>query len=75
MKRKSVHEPKAKVMSAAEVWEDAQQVAEVLRRNLLKAEPTVGLRIPLSVFLSALDDLSREELVILRKRVDERLAI
>jgi len=75
MKRKSVHEPKAKVMSAAEVWEDAQQIAEVLRRNLLKAEPTVGLRVPLSVFLSALDDLSREELVILRKRVDERLAI
>jgi hypothetical protein len=61
-------------MSAAEVWEDAQQVAEVLRRNLSKAEPTVELRIPLSVFLSALDDLSRDELVILRKRVDERLA-
>ena len=75
MKQRSAHEPKAKVMSAAEVWEDAQHVAEVLRRNLAKAEPTVGLRIPLSVFLSALDDLSREELVILRKRVDERLAL
>jgi hypothetical protein len=75
MKQKSAHEPKARVMSAAEVWEDAQQIAEVLRRNLLKAEPTVGLRIPLSVFLSALDDLSREELVILRKRVEERLAL
>ena len=75
MKQRSAHEPKAKVMSAAEVWEDARQVAEVLRRNLSKAEPTVGLRIPLSVFLSALDDLSRDELVILRKRVDERLAL
>jgi len=75
MKQKSTHEPKARVMSAAEVWEDAQQIAEVLRRNLLKAEPMVGLRIPLSVFLSALDDLSREDLVILRKRVEERLAI
>ncbi len=74
MKQRSAHEPKAKVMSAAEVWEDAQQVAEVLRRNLSKAEPTVELRIPLSVFLSALDDLSLDELVILRKRVDERLA-
>jgi hypothetical protein len=73
MKRKSVHEPKAKVMTAEEAWEDAQQIAQVLRRNLLRAEPTVGLRIPLSVFLSGLDDLSREELVILRKRVDERL--
>ena len=74
MKRKSIHEPKAKTMSAAEVWEDAQEVAQVLRRNLLRAEPTVGLRIPLSVFLSVLDDLSREELVIVRKRVDEHLA-
>lgn len=74
MKQKSVHEPKAKVMSAAEVGEDTQQIAQVLRRNLLQTEPTVGLRIPLSVFLSALDDLSRKELAILRKRVNERLA-
>ena len=74
MKSKSAHEPKAKVRSAAEAWEDAQQVAQVLRRNLLRAEPTVGLRIPLSVFLSALDDLSPEELAIFCKRVDEHLA-
>jgi hypothetical protein len=74
MKRKSVHEPKARMMGAAEVWEDAQQLAQVLRQNLLQTEPTVGLRIPLSAFLSALDDLSPEELVILRKRVNERLA-
>lgn len=73
MKRQSAHEPKAKVMSAAEVWDDAQQIAAVLRQNLLKAEPVVRLPIPLSVFLSALDDFSREELVILRKRVEERL--
>jgi hypothetical protein len=75
VKQRSAHEPKAKVMSAAEVWEDARQVAAVLRRNLSKAEPTVELRIPLFVFLSALDDLSRDGLVILRKRVDERLAL
>ena len=30
MKRKSAHEPKAKVMSAVEVGEDAQQIAQVL---------------------------------------------
>lgn len=75
MKRKSAHEPKAKVMSATEVWDDAQQIAAVLRQNLLKAEPVVRLPIPLSVFLSVLDDFSREELVILRKRVEERLAV
>jgi hypothetical protein len=74
MKRKSAHEPKAKVMSAADTWEDAQGVAQVMQGNLLRAEPTVGLRIPLSVFLSALDELSREELVILRQRVTARLA-
>jgi hypothetical protein len=74
MKQKLAHEPKAKVMDATEVWEDAQRLAHVLRQNLLQTEPTVGLRIPLSVFLSALDDLSREELVILRKRVNEHLA-
>ncbi len=74
MKRKSVHEPRAKLMSAADVWDDAQQIATVLRQNLLKAEPVVRLQIPLSAFLSALDNLSPDELVILRQRVEERLA-
>jgi len=32
MKRKSAHEPKAKLMSTAEVWDDAQQIAAVLRQ-------------------------------------------
>ena len=49
MKRKSAHESKAKLMRAAEVWDDAQQMVEVLRQNLLKAEPVVRLQIPLSV--------------------------
>ena len=75
MKRKSAHEPKAKVMSAAEVSDDAQQIAAVLRHNLLKSEKVVRLQIPLSAFLSALDNLSRDEQVILRKRVEHRLAI
>ncbi|MBI3795687.1 MAG: hypothetical protein HY268_01795 [Deltaproteobacteria bacterium] len=75
MKRKSAHEPKAKVMSAPEAWDDARQLAEVLRQNLLKAEPVIRLPVPLSVFLSALDNLSREELMIVRKRLEERLAI
>lgn len=73
MKHKSAHEPGAKVMNAADVWNDAQQIAVVLQRNLLKAEPMVKLQIPLSVFLSALDNFSRDELMVLRKRVEERL--
>ena len=75
MKRKSAHEPEAKVMSATEVWDDAQQIATVLQQNLLKAEPVVRLQIPLSAFLSALDNLNRDELVILRKHLEDRLAV
>jgi hypothetical protein len=71
----SAHEPEAEVMSAEDVWEDAQQLADVLRLNLSKAEPMVGLRIPLSVFLSALNGLSRDELVALRSHVEELLAV
>lgn len=74
MKSPSAHEPEAAVMSAAEVWEDAQAVADVLRMNLLKAEPVVKFQIPLSIFLSALDEFSRDELILLRHRVEERLA-
>lgn len=74
MNYKSVHEPESKVMDAAEVWEDAQQIANVLRQNLLKTESVVRLQIPLSSFLSALDNFSQEELMILLKRVEERLA-
>jgi hypothetical protein len=73
MKRRSAHEPKAKLMSAPEVWEDAQQLAYVLRENLLKAGPLVWLQVPLSAFLAALDNLSRDELLLLRKHVDARL--
>lgn len=74
MNNQSAHEPKAKVMSAADVWEDAQEVAEVLRRNLLRAEPVVRLQVPLSVFLSAVDNFNRDELLLLRRRIEERLA-
>jgi hypothetical protein len=70
----SAHEPEAKVMSAADVWDDAQQIADVLRQNLLKAEPIVKLQIPLSIFLAAVDDFSPDELILLRRRIDERLA-
>jgi len=75
MKNKSVHEPEAKVMGASEVRDDAQQIADVLRRNLLKTEPVVRLQIPFSAFLTALDNFNRDELVVLRQRVEERLTV
>ena len=71
MKQKSAHEPKAKVMKAEEVWDDAQQVASVLRQNLQRAEPVVRLPIPLSVFLSALDNFSPDELALVQRRIEE----
>jgi len=46
----------------------------LLRENLPKTDPVVKLQIPLSVLLSALDNFNKDELVILRKRVEERLA-
>ena len=73
MKPRSMHEPKAKVMSAPEVWEDAQQIAAVLRENLLRAGPLVRLHVPLSTFLAALENLSHDELLLLRKHVEDRL--
>ncbi len=74
MKLKSVHEPEAEVMSAADVWDDADEIGDVLQRNLFRSEPIVKLQVPLSAFLFALDSLNRDELVLLRRRVDERLA-
>lgn len=74
MKQQMTHEPQAKVMSSEEVWTDAQRVADVRRHNLLKAEPIVRLQIPLSVFLAAIDDFDRDELGLVRQRIEEKLA-
>ena len=74
MNKQSAHEPQAKVMSAAEVRDDAQQLAEVLRQNMLRAEPVVRMQIPLSIFLSAVDNFNQDELMILRQRIEDRLA-
>lgn len=74
MKKKTAHEPEAEVMSAEEAWEDAQRAATLLQKNLLKTQPVVRLQIPLALFMSSLDSLSREELSLLQKQVAERLA-
>ncbi len=74
MMQKSAHEPEAEVMSAADVWNDALQLADVLRQNLLKTERMVRLQVPFSFFLLALESFDHEELIVLRQRVEERLA-
>ncbi|MCP4396680.1 MAG: hypothetical protein GY801_05155 [bacterium] len=62
-------------MSAEDVWEDAQQIAALLQQNASQTEPVVRLDIPFSYFLSVLDTLNHDELVILHKRIEERLAV
>lgn len=74
MQQQSIHEPDAKLMSAADVWEDAQQTAQLLQRNRAKSEPVIRLPIPLSVFVSALDQFNRDELLVVRKHIEEKLA-
>ncbi len=73
MSLKTVHEPEAELMSAADVWDDSQRLAEVLRRNASESH-RVRLEIPLTNYLAALDELSHDELVMLREQVEERLA-
>lgn len=75
MHMKSVHEPEAALMSVEDVWDDAQQVAEVIKQNILKSEPVVQIDIPLSSFLTALEHLNRKELETLYHRIAERLAV
>ncbi len=72
---KSTHEPRARVMSAADVWEDAREIAFLIKKNLLKAEPAVKIQIPFSAFMSAVENLKREELLLLSKRIEARLAV
>jgi hypothetical protein len=73
--KKSPHEPDADVMSAADVLDDARQIAALLRQNLLKVETVVQLPVPFSALLSALDNLGREELRVLQERIEERLSV
>ncbi|MEK7250300.1 MAG: hypothetical protein AAB209_07760 [Bacteroidota bacterium] len=73
MKRKSVHEPRARLMSADDVRADAEELVEVLRAKPSKNESVVRLQIPFSTLLSAVDQLRRHELALLQKRVGERL--
>ena len=66
---KTAHEPEEEVMSAEEVWDDAETISRVLRRRL-NAESAL----PVSVVLAALDDFSTDELVLVRERVLQKLA-
>ena len=73
MTTKTPHEPNAPVMSAADVWEDSETIAQVLR-NRWRTELTNQGGIPFPAFLAALDHFTRDQLSIVRERVAEKLA-
>ncbi|MDM8552416.1 hypothetical protein QUF72_20185 [Desulfobacterales bacterium HSG2] len=75
MELKSAHEPEEKMMSASDVWDDAQRIKELLQQNVSKQESVVQLRVPLSSLLTAIDSLSQNELIVLHRHIQERLAI
>ena len=67
------HEPNAPVMNAADVWDDSETLAQVLRKRL-RTEFTDPGEIPFPAFLAALDKFTRDELSLVRERIAEKLA-
>ena len=74
MLEKTVHEPDAELMSAEEAWEDAQLLSRMRARRRAKSESIVRLPIPFSAFISALEQFSRDELLLVHQHIQERLA-
>ncbi len=73
MKRKSVHEPAAKLMSAADTIADANRLKELFREQALRSAPAIEMRIPLASFLAALDQFPRKDLLEVKQKLEERL--
>ena len=73
MTHQTPHEPNAPVMSAADVWEDSETLAQVLR-NRLRTEFAAHGEIPFPAILAALDKFTCDELSLVRERVAEKLA-
>ena len=60
-------------MSAADVWDDSETLAQVLR-NRFRTELTDRGEIPFPAFLAAMDKFTRDELSLVRERIAEKLA-
>ena len=73
MKNRTAHEPDEEVMDAEDVWNDAQDLAGLLRQNLSQTEPVIQLQIPLSVLFAAVNGLNQEELQLLKEHVEDRI--
>jgi hypothetical protein len=72
--QKSVHEPKAALLSAQDAIQDAKRLQTLLQRNRQQAEREVRLRVPFAVIIEAIDQLDASELRLLAQRLEERLA-
>lgn len=75
MSRETAHEPNARVMCAAAVVEDARRLEALLRSGVPQgAHAGVQISLPFSSLLGALDGMTRDEMITLRQKLDERLA-
>jgi len=73
--QKSIHEPKAQLLSGQDAIQDAERLRALLRRNRERTEREVQLRVPFTVIIEALDQLEAGELRLLAQRLEERLTI
>ena len=46
-----------------------------MSHNCPEFSPVVKLQVPLSLFISALENLNREELLMLSRRIEAKLAV
>jgi hypothetical protein len=72
--QKSIHEPRAQLLSAQDAIRDAERLQALLLRNRQQAEREVQLRVPFTVIIEAVDQLEADELRLLAQRLEERLA-
>lgn len=73
--QKSIHEPRAQLLSAQDAIQDAERLRSLLLRNRQRAEREVQLRVPFTVIIEAVDQLEADELHLLAQRLEERLAV
>jgi len=74
VEQKSIHEPRAQLLSAQDAIQDAERLRALVLRNRQRAEREVQLRVPFMVIIEAVDQLEVDELRLLAQRLEERLA-
>ena len=72
MKPRTVHEPEAELMSAADVIADADRLHELFERKKREQKPAPS---PLSLasVLAAIGEFSKMDLLVVKQRLEARL--